>query len=87
MKENNINTLQIKLEFLTILGVFNNDKLVGYGTFENHTCNIPQLHLFIVEGDLRLFSLKNLLNFIEVGRVKIINSVVDYDRLENLPKV
>lgn len=41
--QNSIDSINRKIDHFVILGVFENDKIIGYGIIEKHTGDIPQL--------------------------------------------
>jgi ribosomal protein S18 acetylase RimI-like enzyme len=79
--QNSIDSITRKLPYFTILGIFDNNKLLGYGMIENHTGDIPQL---AVGKDYRRRGLattllKNLLKISESDEIKIINTLAGYE--------
>jgi len=41
--QNSIDSIKRKIDYFKILGIFDGDKLIGYGIIEKHTGDIPQL--------------------------------------------
>lgn len=79
--QNSVASISRKIQHFTILGIFNNDELHGYGVIENHTGDIPQLAISQSHRRIGLAStlLKKLLTYAETDRLKIINIAADYE--------
>ena len=74
--QNSIDSIERKIKHFKILGVFENEKVVGYGMIEKHTGDIPQL---AVDKEYRRKGLAttlmdNLIQHSENQLVKFINS-------------
>jgi ribosomal protein S18 acetylase RimI-like enzyme len=79
--QNSIDSVTRKLPYFTILGVFNEEELLGYGMIENHTGDIPQLAVgkkYRRRG-LATNLLKKLVKISESDEIKMINSLAGYE--------
>ena len=83
--QNSVDSLKRKIDFLKILGVFKNSELIGYGIIEKHTGDIPQ---FAISDKHRRQGIgtalfRVLINYSEIGSIKIINSDANYPAFDN----
>lgn len=79
--QNSVDSINRKIHHFTILGIFNNDDLCGYGMIESHTGDIPQLAIRQSHRRIGLASalLEKLLRYTETDEIKIINTISDYE--------
>jgi len=78
--QNSIDSIIRKLEYFTILGIFEFDRIIGYGFIENHTGDIPQIAIAQSHRRQGLATqlMKNLFNYSESEQIRIININSDY---------
>jgi len=78
--QNSIAAIQRKRAYFTIVGIWENDTLAGYGIVEKHSGDIPQLAIarqYRRKG-LATALVRYLVSQIESNRVSIINTPADY---------
>ena len=78
--QNSIAAIQRKIEHFTILGIYNENALVGYGLIEIHTGDIPQLAISKSHRRMGLATklLSTLVEHCTTDLIKIINTAADY---------
>lgn len=86
--QNSIDSVNRKIEQCTVLGVFDDAALIGYGIIENHTGDIPQIGVekSYRHNGLATTLLKHLLDYSESDKVRIINIDADDEPFKNFTK-
>ncbi len=86
--QNCIDSINRKLKYFKIFGVFKNETLAGYGIIEPTTGDIPQLAIaknFRRKG-LGTSLLKLLVSFAEGDEIRIINTAAEYEPFKKFAK-
>ena len=86
--QNSIDSVNRKIEHFTVLGIFDDGNLVGYGIVEYHTGDISQISIqkSYRRNGLATTLLKHLLEYSESDKVRIINIDADDEPFKNFTK-
>ena len=86
--QNSIDSINRKIQHFSILGIFDNKNLVGYGIIEKHTGDIPQIAIKkeYREKGLATSLVKTLLEHTESDEIKIINTCSEYFPFKSFAK-
>ncbi|MFC2134695.1 GNAT family N-acetyltransferase [Bacteroidota bacterium] len=81
--QNSIDAIKRKFEYFAIIGLFENEKLLGYGIIERHSGDIAQIAVDKSHRKEKIGTtlLHHLFRYAEIQRVKIVNSVADNESI------